>query len=127
MGQHEPHGGLRVEIALAPQDTTHLYAQVEQSATVTRYYRSVNAGSAAMTWAQLTTVSTNVLNGQGWYDNAIVVDPIDKNRLYVGGVDVYRLTVQPTPTNTGITLTRQSVWSNPSTASDYAHADHHGW
>ncbi len=117
--------GTRVEIALAPSDTTHLYAQVEQSATVTRYYRSVNAGSAAMTWTQLTGATTNVLNGQGWYDNALTVDPLDKNRVYVAGVDVYRLTALPEPTNTGMTLTRQSVWSNASTAPDYAHADHH--
>ena len=91
---------------------------------MTRYYRSVNAGSAAMTWAQLTTVSTNVLNGQGWYDNALTVDPINKNRVYVGG---WTSTASPcaAPVNSGMTLTRQSVWSNPSTASDYAHADHH--
>ena len=116
--------GTRVEIALAPSDTTHLYAQVEQGST-TRYYRSADAGSAAMTWSQLTGATTNVLVGQGWYDNAIVVDPADKNRIYVGGRDVYRLTVQPTPTNTGITLTLQSAWDASSTAPDYAHADHH--
>lgn len=114
--------GSRVEIALAPQDTTHLYAQIETSASVTGYYRSVDAGQS---WAQLTGATTNVLNGQGWYDNALTVDPIDKNRVYVAGVDIYRLTAQPAPTNTGITLTRQSVWSDPSTATRYAHADHH--
>ena len=120
-----PNSGSRIEIALAPQDTTHLYAQVEQSANTTRYYRSANAGSAAMTWSQLTGATTNVLNGQGWYDNALTVDPNDKNRVYVSGVDIYRLTAQPTPTNTGMTLTRQSIWSNARTATDYAHADHH--
>ena len=86
--------GSRYEIALAPQDTTHLYAQIETSASVSGYYRSTDAGQS---WAQLTGGTTNVLNGQGWYDNALTVDPINKNRVYVAGVDVYRLDAAPRP------------------------------
>jgi photosystem II stability/assembly factor-like uncharacterized protein len=31
-----------------------------------------------------------VIYSQGWYDNIIAVDPLDPNRVWVGGIDLYR-------------------------------------
>ena len=39
----DSEAGSRYEIALAPSDTTHLYAQIEASSTTTAYYRSADA------------------------------------------------------------------------------------
>jgi hypothetical protein len=29
------------------------------------------------------------LDGQGWYDNVVMADPLNENRVYVGGVDIF--------------------------------------
>src|ERR1035438_5282276 len=62
------------------------------------------------------------LEGQGWYDNPIWVDPTNPNNLIIGGVDLFR------STNGGMTLTPMSDWNfGPGSASPptSAHADHH--
>ena len=56
------------------------------------------------------------LGAQGWYDNALWVDPTNADHVIVGGIDLWR------STNGGVTLSRISTWWK---APDSAHADHH--
>lgn len=72
------------------------------------------------TW-QLTanSTATNYLFTQGWYANAIAVDPNDPTHIVVGGLDVYE------SHNSGATLSQISYqWSSPG-ATTYTHADIH--
>lgn len=62
---------------------------------------------------------TSQFFNQGWYDNIIAVDPADANRVWVGGVDLFRS--DDGGANWGIA----SHWWADSGSSAYAHADQH--
>jgi len=76
-------------------------------------YRS---GDNGQTYAPRIT-GLNYLDGQGWYDNTLWVDPSDVAIIVFGGIDLYR-------TVTGGTTppTRISDWTKVSSS---VHADHH--
>lgn len=57
--------------------------------------------------------------GQAWHDNAIAVDPVDPNRVWVAGVDIFRS--DDGGANWGIA---SYWWATPGTP-QYSHADHH--
>ncbi len=105
-------GGGRVEIAIAPSNSSIVYASVANSGL----YRSDDGGA---TFAQ--TSATNYMAhpgspSQGWWDNAIWVDPTDADTVVVGGIDLWR------SRDGGATLTRISQWQF---APSSAHADNH--
>ena len=56
---------------------------------------------------------------QGWYDIAIAVDPADPNRVWAGGIDLFRS--DDGGANWGIA----SHWWADTSSSGYAHADQH--
>ncbi len=77
----------RIEMAVSPTSPGVLYALSSES----NLYMSVDNG---YNWVQdIEDPKTDFLNGQGWYDNTIVVSPGDSNILYVGGIDVYKIVV----------------------------------
>jgi photosystem II stability/assembly factor-like uncharacterized protein len=86
----------RVEISISRINTNKIFASAEGSLTgkTSDLYFSSNAGQ---TWS-LVDVSFNnstvdVLEGQGFYDNTILCDPFNENRVYVGGVSMFRITL----------------------------------
>ncbi|MFH0990318.1 MAG: T9SS type A sorting domain-containing protein [bacterium] len=86
--------GSRIEIALSPTDTSRLYATVEVSSTACDLYVSDNGGSTWIKSSQTSPSTTiNWLGSQGWYDNTLVVNPYDKDILFVGGIDIYRVQI----------------------------------
>ena len=56
---------------------------------------------------------------QGWYDNIIAVDPIDENKVFIGGIDLFR------SDNGGTSFNIASYWWANTANSYYNHADHH--
>src|SRR5262245_12030029 len=76
---------------------------------------------ATLTDCQL-DLSDNFLN-QGWYDNVIAVDPLDPDRVWVGGIDLFRS--DDGGRNWGVA----SYWwlesSGTVKSSPYSHADQH--
>lgn len=56
---------------------------------------------------------------QGYYDNVIAVDPADSNRVWVGGIDLFR------SDNGGVNWGIASYWDSSGGRTDFAHADHH--
>lgn len=56
---------------------------------------------------------------QGWYDNALAVDPVDEDIIWVGGVDLFR------SDNAGQNFGLASYWYFDPTDPNYVHADHH--
>ncbi len=61
----------------------------------------------------------NEIFGQGWYDNVIAVDPQDENRVWAGGIDLFR------SDDGGRNWGLASHWWADKTAPQYAHADQH--
>ncbi|MDX2030839.1 MAG: hypothetical protein SF339_09240 [Blastocatellia bacterium] len=59
------------------------------------------------------------LSSQGWYNNVIAVDPLDANRVWAGGTDLFRS--EDGGRNWGIA----SHWWAEKSVAQYAHADHH--
>jgi hypothetical protein len=75
----------RVAIAISPEDPNYVYLQNAQS-RLNGVYRTTDGGA---TWSQIvyySTVTDNMGTGQGYYDNVAAVDPLNKNRVYLGGV-----------------------------------------
>jgi photosystem II stability/assembly factor-like uncharacterized protein len=91
----------RMELAIAPSDTSRLYISAESDTA--KLYISENAGA---NWALARPLDTNqidFLGGQGWYDNTIAVHPYDKTVVFAGGVGVWRFEVRPgTSTQRGV-------------------------
>jgi photosystem II stability/assembly factor-like uncharacterized protein len=88
----------RVEIAIAPDNPNLIYASVEGavSGTGSDLYISEDAGA---NWAIVVEENDgenlDFLGGQGNYDNTIAVHPYDDNIVYVGGVNLFKFTIQP--------------------------------
>lgn len=57
---------------------------------------------------------------QGWYDNVIAVDPLDTNRVWAGGIDLFR------SDDGGATWGAAGYWWIPKGSPEYHHADQHG-
>ena len=94
----------RIEIAIAPTDTSRLYAAVERWKGIADLYASFDAGG---TWHLISDTGSDPnwfnsfgLSGAlgysaGWFDNTIIVHPSDPNVVFVGGVNTYRIDVTP--------------------------------
>ncbi len=88
--------GGRTEIAVSPVNPNRVFASAEGglSGGTGDLYVSQDAGA---TWS-LVDVSYNgsaadFLGGQGWYDNTVACDPFNASAVYVGGVNVFRVTL----------------------------------
>lgn len=104
-----PGNAGRVELAFSRQNGV-LYASVDAASG--QIYRSSDNG---ITWTL--QGSPAHLGGQGWYDNALWVDPVNSNHLITGGVDLHR------SSDGGATWTKISEWWKVGSGS--VHADHH--
>ena len=88
----------RIEMAIAASDPSRLYASVVggQSGNESDLYISIDGGAE---WSLLIEENDGEnldhLGGQGDYDNTIAVHPYDEDIVYFGGVDIFKMTLQP--------------------------------
>jgi len=99
----------RVEVAYAKSVPDTVYASVDNNSG--EVYKSIDGGQSYI----LVNTGNSYLGGQGWYDNAIWVDPTNPDHLIVGGIDLWR------STDGGVTLDKISTWYQTGSV----HADHH--
>jgi photosystem II stability/assembly factor-like uncharacterized protein len=141
-------GMARTSLAIAPSQQTTIYAMswssTPQPTTATGLigvFRSTSSGDPGSWTTQTSNKDSNRLNtallsnpsslfadicsggtvsygGQGGYDNVLAVDPVDPDRVWAGGVDIFRS--DDGGANWGIA----SYW-NRSPGTEYAHADRH--
>jgi photosystem II stability/assembly factor-like uncharacterized protein len=110
----------RTEIGLTPQNPNYVYVlAADPNGGFYGFYRSTDGGE---TWTARFTMaanSRNILdNQQGWYDLAILVDPKNKERVYVGGLNMNATS------DGGLTWTPVSGWVF--SADNFSlHADQH--
>ncbi|MEA2560709.1 MAG: hypothetical protein QOH06_2213 [Acidobacteriota bacterium] len=138
----EPDMG-RTTLAIAPSDQDVVYALASTNASGNFYwglhavFRSDNSGRS---WsAQVRNTDPNRLNrllltnayfaltecsgeyigfyNQGWYDNAIAVDPVNPDRVWAGGIDLFR------SDDAGKSWGLMSYWWGDTKG--YVHADQH--
>ncbi|MBK8167555.1 MAG: hypothetical protein IPK64_16545 [bacterium] len=105
----------RFELAVSTINTNYLYAS-SQGSGHSELWVSWNGGT---TWNETFEIGTepNWLGGQGWYDNTIVCDPSDARIVYVGGPELWKITLASVG-STSRTTTRLASYSFP-------HPDHH--
>ena len=100
----------RVEIAIAPTDNNRMYAGAE-STSGSDLFISDDAGDNWQLVNDQSGTNPNWLNGQGWYNNTLVVSPSNKDSLFVGGVNVYKIAMAP-GTDTSHVLTASTTNTN---------------
>ncbi len=137
----------RTSLAIAPSNQSVIYAAAASIGTSSRgqlhaVFRSTSGGAAGTWTAQVrktdpiklnTLLFTNPISatmsecgfgsnnpyGQGDYDNVIAVDPADPNRVWVGGIDLFR------SDDGGRNWGLASYWWASQTNPRFAHADQH--
>jgi uncharacterized protein (TIGR03437 family) len=143
------YGMGRASLSIAPSDQSIVYAaaasitQGDYLDGLHAVFRSTGSGDAG-TWTgqvrngdpiKLNTVlfsnplvaflrecnqdTSNFFANQGWYDNAIAVDPTNPNIVFVGGIDLFR------SDDGGVNWGMASHWWAEKSAPQYAHADQH--
>lgn len=97
----------RIKLAISSSNPSTLYASVQGSVSGSfgspnptgsngsDLYLSRNSGE---NWELLLEenngINHNFLDGQGGYNNTLVVNPYDENVIYVGGVDLFYMTIK---------------------------------
>nr|AUN36054.1 putative glucosesorbosone dehydrogenase [uncultured bacterium] len=108
-----PLGG-RIEVAYAKSNPTIVYASIDNRGG--ELYVSTDGGQTFTLRSSGENFFMSGGSSQGWYDNALWVDPTNSNTVIVGGIDLWR------STDGGSTFTKISRWES---APNSAHADHH--
>ena len=108
-GASNASGAGHSELAYAPSAPGVVYASVDNNSG--ELDRSADGGQ---TWTVQST-GTGIIN-QGWYANAIWVDPTNSAHLIVGGLDLWQ------SINSGGAWTQISDWTQTPNS---PHADHH--
>lgn len=118
-----PTGAARIEIACAPSDANYAYAILENGSAVNAIIRTTNGGT---TWTSRTEPAdadpgipaNDFSRGQAWYDLAIAISPTNRDRIFVGGIDIFA------SGDGGGTWTQLTHWYG-GFGFPYAHADQH--
>ena len=118
-------GSGRIEIALSPTDANYVYAIYSNQGGLGRYkgiYRSTDKGVSweliLPGWNGTTPPTYNIFNQQANYAMSIAVDPQNKDRVIIGGLDLWEFEY-------GVGIEPISYWAISEFASFYVHADHH--
>ncbi len=114
----------RIELAIAPSNSSVIYAVASQSSNVSWLKKSINGGS---TWSDVTipkymeqscSYSTNdFTRGQAWYDLILAVHPTNPDIVIAGGIDL------SLSTNGGTSWETVSYWTGA--CKPEVHADQH--
>ena len=121
-------GSNRMCLAVTADDPTYVYvlASSSSSSGFLGFYRSTTSGSSFTQMSNSPDVLANSCagtggGGQGWYDLSLAVSPTDKNKVNVGGVNVWS-------SNSGGatgTWTCTGCWIGTTAPAVYLKADHH--
>lgn len=120
-----------VSLAIAPSDQNLIYASVsDRSGNALGLFASTGEGASG-TWELRSSPASGApnwsgycrfpkLEGQGGYVTSLGVDPVDPNRLWIGGIDLFR------SEDGGRSMRLASDWNlDPVDGTPYVHADQH--
>lgn len=98
-GPWDSLGAFRIQVAISPSNPQTAYVAVGDANADTfgqllGIWRTDNAFSGTPIWTQLPPPDTTYPDGsqhnQMWYDNVVLVDQLDPNTLYFGGIGVWQ-------------------------------------
>ena len=109
----------RYEIAVTPADTDYVYLVGAKSNTNDFYgfYRSTDGGTNFTLQANTPNILTGPAGAQAWYNLCIAASSLDKNKVVVGGTNLWRTL------DGGVTWVMNGDGSNSS--APYIHPDQH--
>ncbi len=113
----------RIELACAPSNSNTVFALCQGGGNgIGNLYKTTNGGTS---WTAMGTptdadpgVGADMTRGQAWYDLSMAVDPNNENRLFIGGIDLFR------STNGGSAWSQVAHWYG-GFGYQYVHADQH--
>lgn len=109
----------RLEFAFSPDDPNYIYcSSVKQDGTTEHIYRSINKGQTWKIIASGDEVYFDPFRNQGIYDNIITVFPGNKNKILLGGIDIWEWEL-------GKVFEQKTLWSLSQMHQNYVHADIH--
>jgi photosystem II stability/assembly factor-like uncharacterized protein len=123
-----PAGGIvaRIALGVTTNDAAYVYAIIAQSSDrgLLGVYRSTDSGTSFTNQNANKNVlgydaSGTDMGGQGDYDLAITVSPLDKNKVSIGGVNQWQ------STDGGTNWTLISHWDPTTVGVPFVHADIH--
>jgi len=103
----------RISVQMAPSNPDILFALFEEESMggLASIFKSTNRG---ISWTRSYKGAADFFNGQGWYDNYIMIHPTNPNIVFAAGINLWRTT------NGGPST---SSWKNIS--NNKTHVDHH--
>ncbi len=116
----------RTRMAIAPSNPSVLYSVTVNasgaafSGSFNETYYTTDAGA---TWSKMLAMNANFAGTQGWYDLDLVVDPLNDNTVYFGGIDVYVTDNARGTSATGNFRNISNVYTSPNTGG--IHPDQH--
>ena len=114
-----------IRVAVSASTPTTLYAAISNPTTnsLLKMEKSTDGGA---TWTQLTS-TPDYLNGQGFFDSTLAVDPSNANIVYAGGSGGQDSTGFPIGSKFIATTDGGTTWTDASgiTQNNGPHADHH--
>ncbi len=116
-----PSGCGRIELGISPSPETSktIYLGCSDPGNFTSL--GVWKTTDGSTWTQLATAPQYCGSEvpQCWWNNIIAVNPLDANKVFLGGLDVY------VSTNGGTSFSKKTDWRQPDGAVNLVHADQH--
>lgn len=103
----------RITVAIAPSNPSRVYASVNSGTGTVAI-----SNDSGVTWTY-TPTAPGQLGQQGWYANAISVNPYDDQDVITGGLDIYR------SQNGGQSFYQATNWTANSSSTNFTHADIH--
>jgi photosystem II stability/assembly factor-like uncharacterized protein len=82
----------RTELSVSPADTSRIYLSVAGTSK-SLLFASFNGGDSWGRGGEGQGDHLDWLGGQGWYDNAVLAHQTNPNQVYLGGIDLLRVTV----------------------------------
>jgi len=116
--------GNRVEMAASATNGNKFYIMIYKTDYTIELFKTtfgLNFPPSAISKPNdpLQQVASDFTNKQGWYDLAITVDPSNDDKLYVGGINIFK------STNAGLSWTKVSHYYNQSAPGSRVHVDQH--
>jgi photosystem II stability/assembly factor-like uncharacterized protein len=103
-------------IAISPAEPNSVWYMQASGNNYGSLSKSTNKGQS---FSIINQSSTDYLEGYGWYGIDLAVSAQDPNRIYLGGMELYR------STNGGTSFSLYVPWLYSSAGSKYIHADIH--
>jgi hypothetical protein len=120
----------RTEIEVTSNNTVWIFSSTQDSSPVKIFKgnNGLNGAPTAIDLPEAVDINGDFTRSQHWYDQMLESDPVNPNKVFVGGINLHR-TTNGGATGTTNPWTQMSQWYGGTfngTSYQYVHADQHG-